>query len=89
MPPALDFRCIILKPLRYIETTVRFKVGPLLSPVTNDVASKLLGPRMTFGIIDNELLASLRMVTGSPAFSFNWFTHFFGSDRTYVDLPVY
>ena len=65
-----------------METTVRFNVGPLLSLVTNDVASKVLGPLMTFGIIESELLASLNMVTGSPAFSFNSVTHFFGSDRT-------
>ena len=56
----------MLKPLRYMETTVRFNVGPLLSLVTNDVASKVLGPLMTFGIIESELLASLNIVTGSP-----------------------
>ncbi len=72
----------MLKPLRYIDTTVRFSVGPLLSLVTKEVASKILGPLTTFGTIESELLASLIIVTGSPALSFNSFTHFFGRDNT-------
>ena len=67
----------MLKPLRYMDTTVRFNVGPLLSLVTKEVASKILGPLTTLGTIESELLASLIIVTGSPALSFSSFTHFF------------
>ena len=72
-----------------MDTTVRLRVGPLLSLVTNEVASKVLGPLTTFGTMESELLASLIIVTGSPALSFNSLTHRLGKDRTYVDLPVY
>jgi hypothetical protein len=39
-------------------------------------------------IIDKVLFGSRIIVTGSPAFRFNSFTHFLGKDNTNVDLPV-
>ncbi len=43
---------------------------------------------VTSGITDNVLSDSLAIVTGSPAFKFNSFTHFFGNEITNVDFPV-
>src|SRR5215469_15418752 len=87
--PLFDFKCIILYPAKYIDTTLRFKELPLSScRITVMTSSFEIGLLTELGSIDKELLASRIMVTGSPGLRCISVIHFLGKDNMYVDLPV-
>jgi hypothetical protein len=87
--PVFYFKCMILYPAKYIDTTLRFKELPL--SLCNTIAVTSLaesGLLSALGIMDKELLDSRVIVTGSPALRFISIIHLLGNDRMYVDLPV-
>ena len=88
--PVFDFKCIILYPAKYIDTTLRFKELPLSSCRIKDITSlsELELLHTALESIDKELLASRTIVTGSPGLRCISLIHLLGKDNMYVDLPV-